>query len=95
MKFTIDLSSLLSLRLQVTSSSVGINPIQGQYDSIKIEHANMMLATYDRVNPNEPVVMTHAQTFDGRQVAVCLVLMTCSLEVSAIVHSNMSSLLYW
>lgn len=55
----------------------------------------MMLATYDRVNPNEPVVMTHAQTFDGRQVAVCLVLMTCSLEVSAIVHSNMSSLLYW
>ena len=52
--------------LQITSSSVGINPIQGQYDGVKITQATMMLATYDRVDPNEPVVMTHAQTFDGR-----------------------------
>ncbi|KAK9853368.1 hypothetical protein WJX84_002901 [Apatococcus fuscideae] len=50
----------------ITSSSVGINPIQGRYNDIKIHQASMMLATYDKVDPNEPVVMTHAQTFDGR-----------------------------
>ena len=52
--------------MQVTASSVGVNPIQAQYGSLHVRSVHMMLSTYNAVSVEEAGMMTHAHTFADR-----------------------------
>ena len=52
--------------LQITSSSVGINPIAAENGPIKILRTHMMLSTFGITSATEAGTMTHAHTFGKR-----------------------------
>lgn len=54
------------LGLQITSSSVGINPIAAETGPIKILRNHMMLSTFGITSATEAGTMTHAHTFGKR-----------------------------
>ena len=52
--------------MQVSSSSLGVSPVQAAYGQLKVKQQHMMLATYGLVKPDHAEIMTHAHTFDAR-----------------------------
>lgn len=56
--------------LQITSSSVGINPIASENGPIKILRTHMMLSTFGITSPTEAGTMTHAHTFGKRSATL-------------------------
>lgn len=52
--------------MQITSSSVGVNPIPANNGPIQVQRTHMMLSTFGITSEKEAGTMTHAHTFNNR-----------------------------
>ncbi len=52
--------------MQITSSSVGVNPIAVENGPLKVLRCHMMLSTFGITSETEAGTMTHAHTFGNR-----------------------------
>ena len=59
-------SFILLCLVQVTASSVGVNPIPVENGPLRVNKAHMMLSTFGITSPTEAGTMTHAHTFANK-----------------------------